>query len=237
MALAHTAHRSLTGRARASLRLPLVVSLALALLAVGYVAFVLWPRWPGPDALGAPPLPITVAGELFNVPPAAIRLATQHHAGPQERLDLAFLWPSLSPPDPAAKPMLNEEPNALDRLFITVAPADATVPPAERINTIFRRYLADERFESPDGLTIMSFRDGTPYQGEDLYLDATAPDRFITRCTRPGAGGTPGMCLFEQRIGSASVTVRFPREWLSDWRGLARAIERLIASLRPPAVN
>jgi len=237
MALAHTAHRSLTGRARASLRLPLVVSLALALLAVGYVAFVLWPRWPGPDALGAPPLPITVAGELFNVPPAAIRLATQHHAGPQERLDLAFLWPSLSPPDPAAKPMLNEEPNALDRLFITVAPADATVPPAERINTIFRRYLADERFESPDGLTIMSFRDGTPYQGEDLYLDATAPDRFITRCTRPGAGGTPGMCLFEQRIGSASVTVRFPREWLSDWRGLARAIEQLIASLRPPAVQ
>jgi hypothetical protein len=237
MALAHTAHRSLTGRARASLRLPLVVSLALALLAVGYIAFVLWPRWPGPDALSAPPLPITVAGELFNVPPAAIRLATQHHAGPQERLDLAFLWPSLGPPDPTAKPTLNEEPNALDRLFITVAPADATVPPAERINTIFRRYLADERFESPDGLTIMSFRDGTPYQGEDLYLDAAAPERFMTRCTRPGAGGTPGMCLYEQRIGSANVTVRFPREWLSDWRGLARAIERLIASLRPPAVD
>jgi hypothetical protein len=235
MALGHTAHRSLTGRARASLRLPLVVSLALALLAVGYVAFVLWPRWPGPDALGAPPLPITVAGELFNVPPAAIRLATQHHAGPQERLDLAFLWPSLGPPNPAAKPTLNEEPNALDRLFITVAPADATVPPAERINTIFRRYLADERFESPDGLTIMSFRDATPYQGEDLYLDAAAPERFMTRCTRPGAGGTPGMCLYEQRIGSANVTVRFPREWLSDWRGLARAIERLIASLRPAA--
>src|SRR5437016_12985076 len=107
MAFVQTAPRSLIGRSRASLRLSLVVSLALALLAVGYVAFVLWPRWPGPDALGAPPLPITVAGELFNVPPAAIRLATQHHAGPQERLDLAFLWPSLSPPDPAAKPMLN----------------------------------------------------------------------------------------------------------------------------------
>jgi hypothetical protein len=233
MALAQTAHRSLAGRARASLRLPLVVSLALALLAVGFVAFVLWPRWPGPDALGAPPLPITLAGELFNVPPAAIRLATQRHAGPQERLDLAFLWPSLNPPDPDAKPTLNEEPKALDRLFVTVAPADATVPPAERVNTIFRRYLADERFESPDGLTIMSFRDGTPYHGEDLYLDAAAPERFMARCTRPGAGGTPGMCLYEQRIGAASVTVRFPREWLSDWRGVARAIERLIAGLRP----
>jgi hypothetical protein len=236
MAIAHGAHRShRVGRARANLRLPLVVSLALALLAVGYVAFVLWPRWPGADGLNAPALPITVAGELFNVPPAAIRLPTQRHAGPQERLDLAFLWPSLSPPDPTAKPSLSDEPNALDRLFVTIAAADGTLPPVERINAIFRRYLSDERFESPDGLTIISFRDGTPYQGEDLYLDSAAPEKFLTRCTRPGAGGTPGMCLYEQRIGAASLTVRFPREWLADWRGLARAIDRLIAGLRPPA--
>jgi hypothetical protein len=238
MAIAHGAHRSFrVGRTRPSLRVPLVVSLALALLAVGYVAFVLWPRWPAADALNAPALPITVAGELFNVPPAAIRLAAQRHAGPQERLDLAFLWPSLGPPDPAAKPTLSEEPNALDRLFVTIAAADGTVPPVERISSIFRRYLTDERFESPDGLTIMSFRDGTPYQGEDLYLDAAAPGRFLTRCTRPGGGGTPGMCLYEQRIGAASVTVRFPREWLADWHGLAAAIERLIAGLRPPTAN
>lgn len=236
MAIAHGAYRShRVRRARANLRLPLVVSLALALLAVGYVAVVLWPRWPGADGLNAPALPITVAGELFNVPPAAIRLPTQRHAGPQERLDLAFLWPSLGPPDPTAKPSLSDEPNALDRLFVTIAAADGTLPPVERINAIFRRYLADERFESPDGLTIMSFRDGTPYQGEDLYLDGAAPEKFLTRCTRPGGGGTPGMCLYEQRIGAASVTVRFPREWLADWRGLARAIDRLIAGLRPPA--
>jgi hypothetical protein len=233
MAIAHGARRSLARRAHASPRLLLIMSLALALLAVGYVAFVLWPRWPATDALNAPALPITVAGELFNVPPAAIRVAAQRHAGPQERLDLAFLWPSLAPPDPAAKPVLSEAPNALDRLFVTIAPADGTLPPAERIDAIFRRYLAQERFESTDGLTIMSFRDGTPYRGEDLYLDAAAPERFMTRCTRPGAGGTPGMCLYEQRIGAASVTARFPREWLADWHGLARAIDRLIAALRP----
>jgi hypothetical protein len=230
------AHRFVShGRGRASLRLPLIVSLALALLAVGYIAFVLWPRWPGADALNSPALPITVAGELFNVPPAAIRLPTQRHAGPQERLDLAFLWPSLGPPDPAAKPSLTDEPNPLDRLFVTIAAADGTVPPVQRINTIFRRYLANERFESADGLTIVSFRDGTPYQGEDLYLDAAAPERFMTRCTRPGAGGMPGMCLYEQRFGGASVTARFPRDWLADWRGLARSIDRLIAGLRPAA--
>ena len=232
--IAEGTQRSLCrGRRPGSLRLPLVVSLALALLAVGYVAFVRWPRWPGAAEPNAPALPITVAGELFNVPPAAIRLPLQRRAGPQERLDLAFLWPSLAPPDPTAQPALTEEPNALDRLFVTIARTDGTLPPVDRINAIFRRYLSDEHFESPDGLLIMSFRNGTPYQGEDLYLEAAAPERFMTRCNRPGSGGTPGMCLYERRIGDASVTVRFPRDWLADWRGLARSLDRLIANLRP----
>jgi hypothetical protein len=217
-----------------SLLLPLALSLAFSVLAVAFVAFVLWPRWPGATATGdAPTLPITVAGELFNVPPAAIRMPVQRHAGQHERLDLAFLWPSLAAPDPAAKPALTDEPNALDRLFVAIAAAEGTLPPVERINGIFRRYLSDEHFESPDGLVIIGFRDGTPYQGEDLYLDAQAPERFMTRCTRPGAAGTPGMCLFERRVGAASVVVRFPRDWLTDWRGLARSIDRLMASLRP----
>ncbi len=230
---ADTRRRSRRMRRRGgSLILPLAVSLALAVLAIAFVAFVLWPRWPGSAASDAPALPVTVAGELFNVPPAAMRMPVQRHAGPHERLDLAFLWPSLAPPDPAAKPALTEEPSALDRLFVTIAAADGTLPPVDRVNAIFRRYLSEEHFESPDGLLIMSFREGTPYQGEDLYFDSAAPERFMTRCTRPGAGGTPGMCLFEQRIGAASVVVRFPRDWLSDWRAVSRGIDRLVASLR-----
>jgi len=223
------------GRRSGSLFLPLAVSAALAVLAVAYVAFVLWPRWPGATTPDMPAVPITVAGELFNVPPAAIRVPVQRHAGQHERLDLAFLWPSLTPPDPAAKPTLSDEPTALDRLFVTIAGADGTLAPADRVNAIFRRYLSDERFQTPDGLIIVAFRDNTPYQGEDLYVDPAAPDRFMTRCTRPGGGGTPGTCLFEQRIGAASVVVRFPRDWLADWRGLMRGIEQLMATLRPPA--
>ena len=63
-----------------------------------------------------------------------------------------------------------------------------------------------------------AFRDGTPYQGEDLYVEAAAPERFMPRCSRPGAGATPGTCLYERRIGAADIMVRFPRDWLIDWR-------------------
>jgi len=192
-------------------------------------------RWPSAStAPDAPMLPISVGGLVFNVPPAAIRVPRQRHAGTQGRLDLAFLWPTLAPPDPAAKPVVSEELPALDRLFVTIAALDDTFGPAERIKTIYPRYFDFGRFAGPDGLLVIRFRDGTPYQAEDLFYDPAAPERFLVRCSRPGAGPTPGTCLFERRLADAAdLTVRFPRDWLSDWRRLSAGIERLIASLRP----
>jgi len=37
-----------------------------------------------------------VGGALFNVPTGAVRMKIQRHSGPQERVDLAFDFPSLT---------------------------------------------------------------------------------------------------------------------------------------------
>src|SRR5262245_37991209 len=82
------------------LALPLLGAGILVAAATGFILSVLWPGWPGtPIAQNAPALPVTVGGVAFNVPPAAIRVAIQRQPGTHERLDLAFLWPSLKPPD------------------------------------------------------------------------------------------------------------------------------------------
>jgi hypothetical protein len=52
------------------------------------------------------------------------------------------------------------------------------------------------------------------------------------RCTR-NAGTTPGICLYERWIDAAKLIVRFPRDWLVDWRAVAGQIDRLIVRLRP----
>src|ERR1044072_4427873 len=101
-------HHAKPARKRAGAPAGLLFALAtLVFLIVGaaaLVALMLWPRWPGTAvAPDAPALPITVGGVLFNVPAAAIRVPMQRHSGATERLDLAFLWPSLAPPDPATK--------------------------------------------------------------------------------------------------------------------------------------
>ena len=73
---------------------PVLLLIALALMAVAYIVYVLWPRWPAAQvALDAPELPVTIGGVAFNVPPAAIRVAVQRRPGAHDRIDLAFLWP------------------------------------------------------------------------------------------------------------------------------------------------
>jgi len=217
-----------------ALALALAALLALAAIAAAFIAYVLWPRWPGPPiSSDAPALPITIAGTAFNVPPAAMRIPLQRRAGAHERVDLAFLWPSLEPPAVAARTPGAIAPQAIDRLFVTIATAGETLPPAERIKTIYPRYVAADAVAEPNGLVVRAFRSGTPYQGEDLIHDASAPEGFVVRCSRDGAGPTPGTCLFSRRIEHADIMVRFPRDWLSDWRAVDAGIERLLESLRP----
>ena len=157
-------HRHLTGRGTAQglLSFVLLVLISLAVTALGFVGYALWPSWPEVDAaLDAPSLPITVAGALFNVPPQAIRIPAQRRSGAQERVDLVYLWPSLAPPDPnGTAPNLAER----DRVFVTIAAATAMAP-VERLKTIYPRYVAAEPTQGPAGLAIFAFRDGSPYQG------------------------------------------------------------------------
>jgi len=228
--------------ARSPLMLPLVIFLAVSSVAMSYVAYVLWPRWPGPVVTpNMPSLPIVVGGAAFNVPPAAIRRALQRKPGTQERIDLVFLWPSLAPPASAAEAgpqgasAATEAAQPFERIFLTVAASDGGPSPLERMQTIYRRYLAPETMSAPNGLIMLAFRKDTPYQGEDMLYMPNMPERFILRCTRDGAGPTPGMCLHERRVVGADVTVRFPRAWLEDWNDVADGIDRLISNLQSHA--
>ncbi len=124
------------------------------------MSYILWPSWPKSAVpLDAPAIPVTVAGALFNVPPAAIRAAVQRHPGAHERIDLVFLWPSLAPPaadgQVAAKtPVLDGSdavpaPRTDDRVFVTIAGLGAVLPPLVRLRTIYPRYIESQATAGP----------------------------------------------------------------------------------------
>ncbi len=209
---------------------PLLQALVLGGLSAAGIAsivYLLAPRWAAaPAPLDAPRLPIAVAGVVFNIPPAAIRVPVQRRAGPQDRVDLAYVWPDLNPPDAHG-------PGSAARLFVTIEAPQPTMLPSERLKAVYPRYAETPSASGPGGLVTAAFRDDTPYQGEDLFYDPAAPDRFVVRCDRPHGALTLATCLYERRDGAAALTFRFPRDWLADWQAVRDAADRLIESWRP----
>jgi hypothetical protein len=236
---AMTRHRPWPGSR--SLLLALAVLAVLMAGAITFVSYVLWPTWPkSAVSLDAPAVPVTVAGVLFNVPPAAIRAAVQRQPGAHERIDLMFLWPSLAPPAAdgkiAAKVSVTDEngaeilPRPDDRLFVTIAGLGAVLAPVVRLRTIYPRYIEAQATAGPDGLAIVPFRAGTPYEGEDLVYLTEKPEQFFALCSRP-LRSLPGTCIQERSLDTAELTLRFSRQWLQDWRKTAAGFDRLVAQL------
>jgi hypothetical protein len=103
--------------------------------------------------------------------------------------------------------------------------------PAARLRTIYPRYIEAQATAGPDGLAIVPFRAGTPYEGEDLVYLADKPEQVFARCSR-AVRTVPGACIHERSLDAAEITLRFPREWLQDWRNVAAGFDRLVAQLR-----
>jgi hypothetical protein len=210
--------------------LPILSGGVLALAALAFVAYLLWPTWEVDPTSGPARLPVSVGSTLFNVPSGSIRMKIQHHTGPQERIDLNFAYPSLEPPEAPKRVSAADVDDAMqpiDRIFLSVAAHHDSLAPDIRARTIFPRYLDQTTTAGEDGLAMRAFREGSPYGGEDLF-SAGAPN-FVARCTREAA--TPGMCLSERRVEGADLTFRFPRIWLAQWSNVAEAMDRLTQQL------
>lgn len=200
-------------------------------MAVVLVAYLLWPTWDAEQPADPSHLPMVIGNVPFNVPTRAIRVKLQKRTGPQERVDLNFVYPSLEAPQ--AQPHVTAE-NVedslppIDRIFLSIAAHHDALSPDERARTIYPRYLDSNPARSTDGLSMRPFRDNTPYTSEDLVY-SSAP-QFIARCSRDAA--TPGMCLSQRRIDGADLTFRFPRTWLAQWRDVAGAMDQLVSRMR-----
>jgi hypothetical protein len=115
---------------------------------------------------------------------------------------------------------------------VTIAGSGGVLAPLERLRTIYPRYVAAQANAGPDGLAFLPFRSGTPYDGEDLVYFGNNPQEFFARCTYQ-IGAVRGTCISERTLDGAQITIRFPRDWLNDWRSVAAGFDRLAAQLRP----
>jgi hypothetical protein len=219
-------------RSRRSHLVPIMTGGLLAATALALVAYLLWPTWQSRRAGDPDRIPVSVGATLFNVPTHAFRRKVQKHSGPQERVDLSYLYPSLEASDvPTHVSIENFDATQqpIDRIFLSITAHHEAMSPDARLRTVYPRY-DDPLMPVQDGLTTRAFRDTSPYSNEDLFL-GEAP-ALVARCTRDAR--TPGMCLSERRIGGADLVFRFPRAWLEQWREVGNAMDALTLQLSGP---
>jgi hypothetical protein len=135
---------------------------------------------------------------------------------------LRLTWPELKPAV------------AGDRaeVHITVRPADPTTDPKEQFQ-VLARFLTSSAWSNPGGLVVRSFKAGSPFAQDELFMSPPDGAEFFARCTADvGPRRHDEGCRAVLKAGPLDLLLRFPRDALTDWRGLsdgARAVvERLI---------
>jgi hypothetical protein len=122
-------------------------------------------------------------------------------------------------------------------VFITTLPADASLAPAERPSVLYARFVAAEARSAPGGLIRRRFREGTPFEGEDLVVAAPDGRAFWARCATSGSRNDGASCLTEMRFGNTDVQVRFSPALLPRWELLASGLQRRFAPAPSPVTR
>jgi hypothetical protein len=119
-------------------------------------------------------------------------------------------------------------------LFLTLIPSAGNISPAERTTRLYTRFLQPDGWSHPRGLIMRRFKNGSPYQKEDLYMAPPEGRRFAARCPQPRKtpDGLTDICMAEFRIEGIDVRLRFAADLLSDWERLLQGTQGLIRSFR-----
>jgi hypothetical protein len=185
----------------------------------------------------APPPFVTVAlaGERLTIASAYLRPEARRD-GAVEALELAAFYPDFDPAgefgDVTAGVDLAERFARV--VFVALKPASGDLDPAARTAKLYQRFLDENSWTHPGGLTARAFVDGSPFAGDELYYVAPDGREFAARCRRPDpARKTPNTCLYDFRLGDLDVEARFSAALLSEWvklkegaRGLIEAAKR-----------
>lgn len=216
----------------------------VAAVAVLCVLFLFYYLAPAPTALieerFAPtlrrnPVALRVGSGRFTIPANYLPYASERLGGTREQVVLYALLPDLR--GYSGKDTANFDDTGANSpvIHILIKKEAFDVGESERLRRIYLGEVTDRRGQKgPFGLIRYAFRSDSGYRGEDLFVGKTGTHTVVIRCTRPDAEIPSANCLRETRLSpDVSLSYRFGRAHLADWRAIASGVNRLIASFAP----
>jgi hypothetical protein len=233
------------GRAkrRSGWLIPLVVFFVTACLSALMLAYYFAPA---PRALSQEqpaPTDATRAIELMlgdtplRIPANYIPMASARSGGAVPELALIAFLPDLQGYTLGAAQALAG--NAPDSPVVSMMlkSGQTLLPEQERLERIYSKQVEDAAGKAgPYGLRQYTFRMDSGYHDQDMFVGMTDGGTIVLLCTKLAPGVTAPNCMRDMPLGDGvSLSYRFRRAYLADWRKIDTGVRARIASFMEKA--
>lgn len=181
---------------------------------------------------------LQVNGHAFRVPANYLLYASARQGGERREIAMSALLPDMTGWSNWDAENFNS--NAPDsRVVLLTIKKESGLSEADKLKRMYSDYVTDKGGVSgPYGLRQYAFRADTGYHAEDLYVGETGHGPVVLRCVRPSHDvPSPGCLRKTQLTGGVSLSYRFKRSHLAEWREITANVEKLIASFQKPAAR
>ena len=179
---------------------------------------------------------LRVHGHPFYIPANYLEYESARQGGDRREIALFALLPDMSGWSNWEAGSFGS--NAADSqvVYLLIRDERLGITESERLRRVYLGYVTDTRGRpGPYGLKQFEFRDDSGYHDEDLFVGETARGLMVLRCVRSGAEVPSPSCLRDTLIApGVSLSYRFKRSHLSEWREIGAGVDRLIAGFEKP---
>ncbi|MEM8987024.1 MAG: hypothetical protein AAGC95_09905 [Pseudomonadota bacterium] len=237
-------------REESSWSYPLGILAATLILSAIFLYYYFGPRLE--DIAGDTPKPtiseeevsIVINNEAFQIPANYTVFPRSRRGGPRGSVFLYALWPNMSAYSPARRDIFVENDPRAPRIDILIEGRTQLFNEAERLEKLYLPLTIDGRgVPTPFELQRYTFRESRPdspmngYRDEELFIgrdENGAP--IVLRCFKELPHIDSPDCRREYELGgNISITYRFKRPYMEEWRTIDIAVRGFVEQLHQGA--
>ena len=177
---------------------------------------------------------VIIGNNLLAIPENTIRFANQRRSGTHHRIDLYALYPQMTGYTAETRAWFNDQAPDRRLVFMSIDERQMSRDMSGRFAPIYSVITEPTGETTPSGLSRHVFKPSSGYSNEELLVGPveSGQPRFVVRClTGNDAAMALSACERDIHLGDdLSLTYRFPRSMLGEWRALEAAVRGFATS-------
>jgi len=180
---------------------------------------------------------LQVHGRKFRIPANYLQFESLRQGGARREIALFAILPDMNGwSNWEGQTFAGNAPDS-PVIYMLIRDEKVNLSEADRLKRVYFGYVTNPRGEPGEfGLQHYTFRQDSGYHAEDLFVGDTPSGPMVLRCVRLSPDVPSPSCLRDMSLApGVSVSYRFKRAHLAQWREIGEGVDKLLASFqRPP---